>query len=57
MSDDSQQAQAYAQYNNSDPYEHDPSYAHELIGGAAAYEAAKAYENHVAENGKDNIVP
>lgn len=24
---------------------------HELIAGAASYEAAKAYENHVAQNG------
>jgi hypothetical protein len=26
--------------------------SHELIGGAAAYEAAKAYENHCAANGQ-----
>jgi hypothetical protein len=31
--------------------------SHELIGAAAAYEAAKAYEKHVAANGKHNIVP
>lgn len=27
---------------------------HELIAGAASYEAAKAYENHVAQNGTYN---
>lgn len=30
---------------------------HELIAGAASYEAAKAYENHVAENGTYNTPP
>lgn len=47
--DDSDQAQAYNTYNGQE--EHDPSAIHELIAGAASYEAAKAYENHVAENG------
>jgi hypothetical protein len=47
--DDSDQAQAYNTYN--DQPEHDPSIIHELLAGAASYEAAKAYENHVAENG------
>ncbi|RSH80318.1 uncharacterized protein EHS24_008894 [Apiotrichum porosum] len=28
------------------------SITHELLGGAAAFEAAKAYENHVAANGE-----
>ncbi|CAG8905914.1 unnamed protein product [Penicillium egyptiacum] len=50
FSDDSDQAQAYNSYN--DQTEHDPSIIHELIAGAASYEAAKAYENHVAENGE-----
>jgi hypothetical protein len=31
---------------------HKAALSHELIGGAAAYEAAKAYEDHVAANGK-----
>ena len=30
---------------------------HELIAGAASYEAAKAYENHVAENGTYTAPP
>ncbi|KUM60252.1 hypothetical protein ACN42_g6880 [Penicillium freii] len=50
FSDDSDQAQAYNTYNGQQ--EHDPSVIHELIAGAASYEAAKAYENHVAENGE-----
>ncbi|CZR45128.1 uncharacterized protein FPRO_15697 [Fusarium proliferatum ET1] len=32
--------------------EHHAKLSHEIIGGAAAYEAAKAYEDHVAKNGK-----
>lgn len=31
---------------------HKASLSHELIAGAAAYEAAKAYEKHCADNGK-----
>ncbi|KAJ6540325.1 hypothetical protein B0H19DRAFT_1239672 [Mycena capillaripes] len=31
---------------------HNASLTHELIAAAASYEAAKAYENHVAENGQ-----
>lgn len=31
---------------------HKASLSHELIAGAAAFEAAKAYEKHCAENGK-----
>ncbi|KAI5998753.1 hypothetical protein EDD15DRAFT_2241525 [Pisolithus albus] len=31
---------------------HKASLSHELIAGAASYEAAKAYEKHVAENGQ-----
>ena len=46
--DDSDQAQAYATYNG----DHQASVSHELIAGAASYEAAKAYENHIAENGQ-----
>ncbi|KAJ9203695.1 hypothetical protein DTO166G4_8140 [Paecilomyces variotii] len=32
--------------------EHKAELSHELIAGAASYEAAKAYEKHVAENGQ-----
>ncbi|KAJ5676147.1 hypothetical protein N7462_009044 [Penicillium macrosclerotiorum] len=31
---------------------HEAKWSHELIGGAAAYEAMKAYEEHEARNGK-----
>ncbi|KAL1884588.1 hypothetical protein Plec18167_002178 [Paecilomyces lecythidis] len=31
---------------------HKAELSHELIAGAASYEAAKAYENHVAKNGQ-----
>ncbi|KAI6039815.1 hypothetical protein EDC04DRAFT_2681647 [Pisolithus marmoratus] len=41
---------AYNDYNNSG--RHQATLSHELIAGAAAYEAAKAYENHVADNGR-----
>ncbi|KAJ5337208.1 hypothetical protein N7541_005370 [Penicillium brevicompactum] len=51
FSDDSDQANSYNEYNSAPVEEHDPSLIHELIAGAASYEAAKAYENHVAENG------
>ncbi|KAJ5151289.1 uncharacterized protein N7482_010541 [Penicillium canariense] len=30
---------------------HEAKWSHELIGGAAAYEAMKAYEDHEARNG------
>ncbi|KAJ6189749.1 Protein of unknown function DUF3759 [Penicillium mononematosum] len=47
--DDSAQAHPYNIYNHMSV--HDPSIIHELIAGVASYEAPKAYENHVAENG------
>ncbi|RAO73028.1 uncharacterized protein BHQ10_009040 [Talaromyces amestolkiae] len=50
FSDDSQQADSYNQYQNTEP--HESSLSHELIAGAASYEAAKAYERHVSENGQ-----
>jgi len=31
---------------------HQASLSHELLGGAVAFEAAKAYEDHCAKNGK-----
>ncbi|WVO19623.1 uncharacterized protein IAS62_000912 [Cryptococcus decagattii] len=39
---------------NLDPnnQQHKAKLSHELIGGAAGFEAMKAYENHVARNGK-----
>ncbi|CEI61498.1 hypothetical protein FVEN_g9409 [Fusarium venenatum] len=49
FSDDSNQAQAYETVTQRP---HEAEWSHELIGGAAAYEAAKAYENHVARNGE-----
>ncbi|SDA01425.1 BZ3500_MvSof-1268-A1-R1_Chr10-1g02653 [Microbotryum saponariae] len=32
--------------------EHESSWSHELIAGAAAFEAEKAYERHVSQNGR-----
>lgn len=49
--DDSPQQDYHQQWNNSEPREHDPSFVHELIAGAASYEAAKAYEEHCDRNG------
>jgi len=49
----SDQGQAYDQYNQyNDQPEHKAKISHELIGGAAAFEAAKAWEDHQAANGK-----
>lgn len=50
--DDSEQADYHQQWNNSEPQEHEASFAHELIAGAASYEAAKAYEEHEEREGK-----
>jgi len=47
--DDHETSQAYEQVTNAP---HKAELSHELISGAAAYEAAKAYENHCAKNGK-----
>ncbi|RDA84278.1 hypothetical protein CP532_3344 [Ophiocordyceps camponoti-leonardi (nom. inval.)] len=47
--DDSQQARAYEEVTQGS---HEAKFSHELLGGAAAYEAAKAYEDHVARNGQ-----
>lgn len=45
----------FENYNqNSGNQEHHAKLSHEIIGGAAAYEAAKAYEDHVAKNGEIN---
>ncbi|MCJ1439363.1 hypothetical protein MMC27_008755 [Xylographa pallens] len=48
--DDSDQAQASQQLQNADS-NNQASFTHELIAGAASYEAAKAYENHCDANG------
>jgi len=42
---------AWEQVNNVAPG-HKAELSHELIGAAASYEAVKAYEKHVAANGK-----
>ncbi|KAI0043640.1 hypothetical protein FA95DRAFT_1609233 [Auriscalpium vulgare] len=47
--DDSEQAQAYGEYQAAP---HKAELSHELIAAAASYEAAKAYEKHVAASGK-----
>ncbi|KAJ3859883.1 hypothetical protein EV359DRAFT_67785 [Lentinula novae-zelandiae] len=49
FSDDSDQAQAWDQVNNAP---HKAELSHELLVAAASYEAAKAYEKHVADNGE-----
>ncbi|KAJ6628684.1 CipC-like protein [Mycena sp. CBHHK59/15] len=50
----SDDAAAYEEVINVDPenHAHKAKLSHELIAGAAAYEAAKKYEEHVAANGK-----
>ncbi|KAI9473540.1 MAG: hypothetical protein EXX96DRAFT_508204 [Benjaminiella poitrasii] len=39
---------------HSAPEEHKASFSHELIAGAASYEAVKAYNDHCARNGEPN---
>ncbi|KIJ62820.1 hypothetical protein HYDPIDRAFT_41531 [Hydnomerulius pinastri MD-312] len=46
---DSEEAQAHSQVTGGG---HTAKLSHELIAAAASYEAAKAYEHHVAKNGK-----
>ncbi|KAJ5893284.1 hypothetical protein N7495_004975 [Penicillium taxi] len=50
--DNNDHEEAAQQWNSSEPREHEPSFAHELIAGAASFEAAKAYEEHCERNGK-----
>ncbi|KAJ5103207.1 hypothetical protein N7532_003736 [Penicillium argentinense] len=52
--DDSDESQHYNNYQeySQNPEEHQAKFSHELIGGAAAYEAMKAYEDHEAREGK-----
>ncbi|KAB8269765.1 hypothetical protein BDV30DRAFT_179610 [Aspergillus minisclerotigenes] len=53
FSDDSEQAQHYERFNNYDgSEEHKASFTHELIAGAASFEAMKAYNDHCEKNGK-----
>ncbi|CEJ61204.1 Putative CipC1 protein, concanamycin induced protein C [Penicillium brasilianum] len=47
--DDSDEYRRHDQVTNRP---HEAKWSHELIGGAAAYEAMKAYEDHEARNGK-----
>ncbi|TNY21286.1 CipC protein [Rhodotorula diobovata] len=49
--DDSNQANAYQKVQDEDLTQHDPSLAHELIAGAAAFEAQKAYMDHKERSG------
>ncbi|KAI9443332.1 hypothetical protein H4582DRAFT_1873065 [Lactarius indigo] len=49
--DDHEVTQAYSEVENT-PREHTAKLSHELIAGAAAYEAAKAYNDHVGRNGQ-----
>ncbi|KAG6836519.1 hypothetical protein H0H93_007196 [Arthromyces matolae] len=49
FSEDSHQANAYNEVTNAP---HKAKLSHELIAAAASYEAAKAYEDHVAANGQ-----
>ncbi|KAI6122195.1 hypothetical protein EDD16DRAFT_1572679 [Pisolithus croceorrhizus] len=43
---------SYDQYNSGNLQPHEASLSHELLAGAASYEAAKAYERHVESNGQ-----
>ncbi|KZW04017.1 hypothetical protein EXIGLDRAFT_743644 [Exidia glandulosa HHB12029] len=49
FSEDSDEAQAHSQVEGAP---HSAQLSHELIAAAASYEAAKAYEEHVAVNGQ-----
>ncbi|GAA90260.1 hypothetical protein AKAW_08374 [Aspergillus luchuensis IFO 4308] len=54
---DSFEGQSHEELRNFEPgtevtEEHKAKFSHELIGGAAAYEAMKAYEEHQEKNGK-----
>jgi len=46
---DSQEAQHYDEYGNQ---KHDAKLSHELLAGAASFEAAREYEKHVEKNGQ-----
>jgi hypothetical protein len=57
--DDSHQARSYDEFQNLDHTneEHRAKMSHELIAGAASFEAMKAYEDHVARNGTHPQLP
>ncbi|KAH8979235.1 hypothetical protein EDB92DRAFT_1821111 [Lactarius akahatsu] len=50
--DNHQAAKDSETYNNVEPHEHEAKLSHEVVSGAAAYEAAKAYSDHCKRNGK-----
>jgi len=50
--DDHHAAKAYATVDTVQPHEHKAKLSHEVISGAVAYEAAKAYEEHCKRHGK-----
>jgi len=50
FSDDSEEAQAHEQVYGEE--KHKGALSHEVIGGAAAFEAMKAFERHQEKNGK-----
>ncbi|KAL3429631.1 hypothetical protein BDV09DRAFT_180065 [Aspergillus tetrazonus] len=52
--DDSHQARCYGEFQDLDHTnpEHRAKFSHELIAGAASFEAMKAYENHCEREGK-----
>ncbi|KAI0297671.1 hypothetical protein BC826DRAFT_1000616 [Russula brevipes] len=50
--DDHPVTEAYNTCNDTPSHEHKAKFSHELIAGAAAFEAAKAYQDHEARNGK-----
>ncbi|BCS25179.1 DUF3759 domain-containing protein [Aspergillus puulaauensis] len=52
--DDSHQARAHQEYHNLDHAneEHKSKFSHELVSGAASWEAMRAYEHHCEKNGK-----
>jgi hypothetical protein len=51
FTDDSEEARHYNDFQNTPQHEHEAKFSHELIGGAAAFEAMKSYEDHEARNG------
>ncbi|RUP44802.1 hypothetical protein BC936DRAFT_148994 [Jimgerdemannia flammicorona] len=44
--------ESHDQVFGTEAHQHKAKWSHELIGGAAAFEAMKAYEDHQAKNGK-----
>lgn len=58
---DSFEGQSHEELRNFEPgteitEEHKAKFSHELIGGAAAYEAMKAYEEHQEKNGSFDLL-